>query len=102
MITYTWKVSQLDRNTSDGGVITAHWECKGDDGEGTNARVYSTASFDPDPSTPGFKPYDQLTEADVLGWIWASEDGMQARIEGVVAKKIDAIKTPPVSSGTPW
>ena len=46
MSTITWNISQLDRQTSDGFVTTAHWQATatdGTDGE-YSASVYNTCS----------------------------------------------------------
>jgi hypothetical protein len=65
-----------------------------------SASAYSTAGFTPDPEAPGFVPYEELTEDDVLVWVWDSVDKDAA--EESLLKQIDAQKTPVVVSGTPW
>jgi hypothetical protein len=95
----TWKISQLDRNAADGGVTTAHWTVTAVDGD-YSASAYSTAGFTPDPEAPGFVPYEELTEDDVLAWVWDSVDKDAA--EESLLKQIDAQKNPVVVSGTPW
>lgn len=97
--TITWKISQLDRNAADGGVTTAHWTVTAVDGD-YSASAYSTAGFTPDPEAPGFVPYEELTEEDVLVWVWDSVDKDAA--EESLLKQIDAQKNPVVVSGTPW
>jgi hypothetical protein len=97
--TITWKINQLDRNAADGGVTTAHWTVTAVDGE-HSASAYSTAGFTPDPEAPGFVPYEELTEDDVLVWVWDSVDKDAA--EESLLKQIDAQKNPVVVSGTPW
>ena len=64
----------MERNTSDDGVITAHWYCLGTDADLISARSYGTTSYTPDPSAAGFIPYDDLTEEIVLGWVHGSVD----------------------------
>jgi hypothetical protein len=95
----TWKISQLDRNAADGGVTTAHWNVTAVDGD-HSASAYSTAGFTPDPEAPGFVPYEELTEEDVLVWVWDSVD--KDATEESLLKQIDAQKNPVVVSGTPW
>lgn len=95
----TWRIEQLERQTDTGGVIVAHWRCVTQDGEYT-ASAYSTAGFTPDPDAPGFIPYDQLTEADVLAWVWGSVD--KAETEARLAAQIDAEKNPTTAEGLPW
>ena len=94
-MTITWTISQLDRNTSDGFVTTAHWRCTGVDGDYSGS-VYATASFTGDLTTP----YADLTEQQVLGWVWESVD--KDATEAAVAAQIEAQKNPVTAAGTPW
>ena len=61
-MTTTWKITQLDRQTSDGFITTAHWTCTAVDGDYT-ASAYSTCGFEA--ATPAI-PYASVTEAEVL------------------------------------
>jgi len=101
MTEYDWTIAQLERQTDTGGVVTVHWNCKGVDGD-YSARMYGTASFTPDPDDPNFKPFDQLTEADVLSWVWSSDDFDKDQMEANLAAQIEKQKNPPTVSGTPW
>lgn len=101
MIDYTWTISELERQTDTGGVVVAHWRLTGVDGDYT-ASAYGSCGFTPDPTSPDFKPFDQLTEADVLGWVWASEEVDKDQLEANLASQIDAQKAPATVSGTPW
>jgi hypothetical protein len=97
--TITWAIAQLDRNVSDGGVTVAHWTVSAVDGD-HSASSYGTAGFTPDPEAPGFVPFEDLTEEDVLVWVWGSVD--KDATEESLLKQIDAQKNPVVVSGTPW
>ena len=99
MIT-TWGIAQLDRIFPDGGVYTAHWTVTSVEGDYT-ASAYSTASFTPDPTSPSFVPYDELTEAEVLGWVWASGVDKDA-VEATLAAQIELQETPVTAVGIPW
>jgi hypothetical protein len=45
--------------------------------------------------------YDSLTEATVLGWLWA--DGVDKdATEAALQAKIDADKNPTTGAGVPW
>lgn len=90
-----WTISQLDRKTADGFVTTAHWRCTGTDGDFSGS-VYSTCSFEGELSIP----YEQLTEAAVLSWVWQSVD--KAAAEAAVAAQIEAQKNPVSATGVPW
>jgi hypothetical protein len=93
----TWNISQLDRQTSDGFVTTAHWQANATDGD-YSASVYSTCSWSE--GTPTV-PYDSLTQETVLGWIWANgvdKDAVEASLEA----QIELQKNPVKATGVPW
>lgn len=97
MITYNWQILNLNRNTSDGFIKVAHWQCTGADGEITSS-VYATVSFED--GTPVI-PYDNVTEAEVLNWIWAHGVDKNA-VEASIAARIADLQNPKEASGLPW
>ena len=96
-MTTTWTISQLDRQTSDGFVKTAHWQCTAVDGE-HSASVYATCSWSD--GTPTI-PYVNLTKETVLGWIWANGVDKDAT-EAALAAQIELKKNPVTAVGVPW
>ena len=102
----TWTISTMERNTSDGGVIVAHWRVTDSEtvGEDTfSASAYGTASFTYDASSPDFVPYADLTESVVLGWCWSEEGGVdQDAVEASLTANINEQKTPTTEDGVPW
>lgn len=98
-MTTTWSIAQLDRIAANGGVTVAHWRVEAVDGE-HSASAYGSAGFTPDASAPDFKPYDQLTQADVLAWVWGSVD--KAEMEASLSQQIEAQKNPVTLNGLPW
>ena len=97
--TYNWTIAQLERQTDTGGVIVAHWRVNAQDGEYT-ASAYGSAGFTPDPTAAGFIPYADLTEADVLAWVWGSVD--KTETEANLAQQIEDKKAPKTETGVPW
>ena len=95
----TWTIANLERNLSDGGVTVAHWRVSEVDGD-YSASSYGTAGFTPDAGASDFVPYDNLTESDVLGWVWAEVD--QAATEAALTADIEAQKNPVSADGMPW
>ena len=95
----TWTIAQLERNTSDGGVVVAHWRATLTDGD-YSASSYGTAGFTPDPESPDFVPFESLTEADVLAWVYESVD--KDATEESLASQIEDQKAPQTVAGTPW
>ena len=84
-MTTTWTITQLDRQTSNGFVTTAHWTASAIDGD-YSASTYSTSSWaDGTPTTP----YADLTQATVLGWIWTNGVDKEA-VEASLQAQIDA------------
>jgi len=96
-----WTISQLERNTADGGVITAHWRATLTSGDNT-ASNYGTVGFSPDASADDFVAFDSLDEATVIGWVQASEGIDVDAIEAGLQTKIDALENPVSASGLPW
>lgn len=96
----TWSILQLDRNLTDGGVYTAHWSVSAVDGD-YSAYSYGTVGFTPDPSSPTFKPYNELTQDEVLNWVW-SKDVDRFDTESSLVNQIDLKKNPVTATGLPW
>jgi hypothetical protein len=96
-MTIVWTISNLDHQTSDGFVTTAHWQATAVDGE-HSASVYATCSWSD--GTPTIA-YADLTEEQVLGWIWANGVDKDA-VEASLAAQIEAQKNPVTATGVPW
>jgi hypothetical protein len=95
-MTTTWTITQLDRQTSNGFVTTAHWTASALDGE-YSASTYATCSWaDGTPTTP----YADLTEETVLGWVWETVN--KAETEASLQSQIDLQKNPVTETGVPW
>ena len=76
-------------------------EGTGDQAVSYNATSYGTCGFSPDPTAPGYVPYADLTEAEVLGWCWA--DGVDKdAIETSLQANIDGQIDPVTANGVPW
>jgi len=96
-MTITWTIAQLDRQTSNGFVTTAHWTASAVDGD-YSAFTYATSSWaDGTPTTP----YADLTQTTVLDWIWANGVDKEA-VEASLQAQIDAQKNPVTATGVPW
>jgi hypothetical protein len=99
MIEFKWSIPTTEYTTESGFVFTAHWICRATDGD-FSASSYGTAGFTPDPESEDFVAYDDLTEADVLAWVWESVD--KDATEEALAAKIEADKNPTSATGVPW
>ena len=111
-ITNTWSVSNMVHQDSDGGVITVYWSMVAQNDSGPeSATEGGKLRLTPDPSSPDYIAYADLTEADVLGWVYNSliegdetADEAKARVEAdrdaKVQGQIDRANTQ--SDGMPW
>jgi hypothetical protein len=112
MTTFNWVISTTEYDLQpadmDGAIIVAHWRCNAEQVEGTgdDAVTYSATLWycwlSPDPSTaPDYTPYADVTESQVLDWVWA--DGVDKdSIETSLQANIDAQINPVTASGVPW
>ena len=89
-------INNLERNTAADTVVIAHWNASLTDGE-YSASAYGTQSFTRDEESPDFIAFEDLTEADVVGWLELDE-GLEANLQA----QIDEQKTPTMVSGKPW
>jgi hypothetical protein len=92
-MTYIWIISDLVAKIQDGElsniIETVHWRYQATDGEHT-ADVYGSAGLEaPDDN---FKPFEEVTEADVIAWLEAKLD-VEAMQEGL-SNQLDAIANP--------
>jgi len=95
-----WTIKLLEYTTdSDKAVLVAHWGCELVDGD-YSASSYGTCGFSPDPSDPSYIPYESLTEADVLAWVYESVD--KDATEAALAANIEEQKAPQTMAGVPW
>jgi len=95
-MTTTWTIAQLDRQTSDGLVTTAHYTVNAVDGEHT-AGSYGTIGFERGDT---FIAYESLTETQVIAWVKDKLD-VEA-IEASLATQIALQKAPVTATGVPW
>lgn len=108
-MTITWRILELDRTLTDGGVFQIHWDLtavsdtvpdNGPDVTPLSAREFGMIRVTADPESPTFIPYEDLTENDCLGWLWAGLNKQQA--EQRVAAELEALENPITGDGVPW
>ena len=112
-ITNTWSVTSMTRVDADGGVIKAYWSCTAaSDGDPAYTTVTGSKLLCTyDASAADFTPYADLTESDVLGWIYTSliegdetaaeaKARVEANCTAGVQGQIDRAATQ--AEGVPW
>lgn len=110
-ITYTWELTSLKKKNIgnfNNFVVQTYWKKIGTDENGITGEFPSATPFTPeadmDPAT--FISFEDLTEAQVLGWIQTVVTGdYEAHVNDQIQKQIDAKKNPEieVTSGKfPW
>ena len=112
-ITNTWSIQDMQRTDSDGVVFLVYWSmiASSDGDPSYTASEGGKLRCEGDPSEPGFIPYADLTENDVLGWVYDSliegeetADEAKARIEKNRQGKVTAqvARKTAEASGMPW
>ena len=109
-ITTTWGVNNMTHKDTDGGVSLVYWSLVSTDGT-YSAQDGGKLRCTADPSASDYIAYADLTEANVLGWVYDSlktgdetaaeakkriEDERTAKVQG----QIDRAAAD--STGVPW
>lgn len=97
--TFSWKITNLDRETQDDFAYKAHYTISASDGT-YESSAYGNLGLDrPD----DLIPFDQLTEEVVVGWV-KDKFGYEkvAEIEIALQAQIDEKRSPTKASGVPW
>lgn len=98
--TFVWKIAQLERETADGYVFTAHYTIDASDG------VYKAGAY----GSVGLErpegemiPFADLTEEIVLGWVKNEfGDAKVAEVEAALQAQLDEQRHPTKAQGLPW
>ena len=100
--TITWKIGQLDRETADGFVFTAHYTVNAADDTYTSG-AYGSVGFE---RPENLVPYAELTEEVVLGWVKdalnAQNEDAVDKVEAALQAQLDEQRTPSKAQGLPW
>jgi len=97
--TFTWHIANMERETADGFVMTAHYTVTAEDGTYSSG-AYGSLGFErPDKLIP----FADLTEEMVIGWV---KDAFGAEkvteIEAALQAQLDEQHHPSNASGMPW
>ena len=98
--TFTWAIANLERETEDGFVFTAHYTVSAAD-DAYSSSAYGSIGFE---RPENLIPFADLTEDLVVGWVKEALGGDEkvAEIEAALQSQINEQRTPTKASGTPW
>lgn len=105
-ITYTWavtgmKVTQVGQESN--YVVQTYWTKTGTDENGNTGTFSGATPFAPNPDQTDFVPFDQLTQATVLGWIQPLVTGSyEEHVNNQIAEQIAAKANPVTEPPLPW
>ena len=96
--TFTWAVSNLERNVADGRVTTVHYTVNASD-DTYSAGAYGSLGFDGEITTPFY----ELTESQVVSWVLEAlgEEKVTSVCEALQAQ-LDEQRVPTKAAGVPW
>jgi hypothetical protein len=98
--TFTWHIANLERETEDGFVFTAHYTIDAKDD------TYASGAY----GSVGFKrpenliPFADLTEDLVIAWVQEAIGGEEKvnEIQAALQAQLDEQRHPTKESGVPW
>jgi hypothetical protein len=95
----TWAIANLERETADGFVFTAHYTVSAKDDTYASS-AYGSIGFErPD----SLIPFADLTEAEVVSWVKEALGADKvADIEAALQNQLDQQRTPTKAAGVPW
>jgi len=101
--TFTWNIANLERNTADGIVFTAHYTVNAAD-DTYSSGAYGSIGLEAPAEGDTVIPFADLTSDVVVGWVKEKIGGDEkvAEIEAALQAQIDEQRTPTKASGLPW
>jgi hypothetical protein len=99
MTVTTWSIANLERETKDGFVFTAHYTVNAKD-DTYSAGAYGSIGFErPD----NLIPFADLTETEVVSWVQEALGADKvAEVLAALQNQIDQQRTPTQAAGVPW
>jgi hypothetical protein len=98
--TFTWRIANLERETADGFVLTAHWTLSAEDGTYASS-AYGSVGFErPDKLIP----FADLQEDEVISWVQEAIGGEEKvnEIQAALQAQLDEQRHPSKAAGVPW
>jgi hypothetical protein len=96
----TWTITSMESQPTTGIVVSANWLCSSEQ-DGFTASMLGNCVF----SIPEgeYIPYDQLTQDEVLNWVWTNGGIDKTATEDAVNSALQLQIAPPVvQQPLPW
>ena len=98
-LTSTWNIANLERETADGFVYTAHYTVDANDGT-YSAGAYGSIGFE---RPEDLIPYMDLTKDEIIGWVKdALGEEKVLEIGQALLAQIEEQRNPSKAAGVPW
>jgi hypothetical protein len=99
--TVTWRIANLERETADGVVFTAHYTIDANDGT-YSAGAYGSLGLER-PDEEEMIPFSELTEEICVGWVKEKlTEEKVTEIEAALQAQLDEQHAPTKAAGVPW
>jgi hypothetical protein len=97
---FTWRVANLERETEDGFVFTAHYTIDAKDDTYASG-AYGSVGFE---RPENLIPFADLTEDLVIAWVQEAIGGEEKvnEIQAALQAQLDEQRHPTKESGVPW
>ena len=97
---FTWRIANLERETADGFVFTAHYTIDANDGT-YNAGAYGSVGFE---RPENLIPFADLQEDVVIAWVQEAIGGEEKvnEIQAALQAQLDEQRHPSKAAGVPW
>jgi hypothetical protein len=97
--TFTWAIANLDRETTDGFVFTAHYTVSAAD-DTYSAGAYGSIGFERPDTLVAFA---DLTSEIVVGWVKEKLTAEKVtEVETALQAQLDEQRAPTKAAGLPW
>jgi hypothetical protein len=98
---FTWKIAQLERETADGFVFTAHYTVDAvSEDQVYRAGAYGSIGFER-PDT--LIPFADLQEEQIVQWVKEALTAEKvADVEAALQSQLDEQRNPSKAAGLPW
>jgi hypothetical protein len=97
---FTWHIANLERETADGFVFTAHYTVDANDGTYSSG-AYGSVGFE---RPENLIPFADLQEDVVISWVQEAIGGEEKvnEIQAALQAQLDEQRHPSKAAGVPW